>query len=92
MKLSQKESRELKRESQDKLFEVLSKEFSECQVERVKQGVAVVVREGVVVLFDGVVKQEFDMEDALQEYAESLQKEAEALAKKLAKEKEKESK
>lgn len=88
MKLSQKESRKLKRDAQDQLFDLLVKEYEAYRVERVKQGVAVVVQDNVVILFDGVIKQGYDLEDALQEYADALQKEAEALAKK----KEKESK
>jgi len=89
MKLGQKESRELKRKMQDELLLVLQDKF---EVTRIKQGVAIEVQEGLFVVVDAVVKQDFDIADAIEEYEDTLKKEAEAIAKKLAKEKEKESK
>ena len=84
--LTQKESRELKKNYVEKLQTLLENEGIIC--DRIVKGLAVLDEStGHYILFDAVVKNEdFDIEDAIMEWEERQDKEAERAEKRLEKE------
>lgn len=94
--MKQKEKRELKRKFNEFLVELVTQNGEalaealggEVEVHETAKGTTVMFGE-VAIVADGVVKENFDLEDELMALEDRRKREAEALAKKLAKEKEK---